>query len=220
MVEEDKRDFAAVLRATLDVYGKEASPDVLRIWWAALQDRSIDEVRAGFSRYIRSTESGTFPPKPADIIRMIDGSSADRGMQAWAKVLEAIQRVGGYRSLAFDDPIIHVVIEAMGGWPGLCATPKDEMQFRAAEFAKRYRAYAEMGGVESFPAYLVGRSESSNNLHGFKSEPPMLIGSPEAAAKVMALGSASPRLQITSGKSAQELAQSVIAQIECNKLSN
>lgn len=220
MVEEDKRDFASVLRATLDVYGKEASPDVLRIWWAALQDRSIDEVRIGFSRYIRSTDSGTFPPKPADIIRMIDGTSADRGMQAWAKVLEAIQRVGGYRSLAFDDPIIHVVIEAMGGWSGLCVTPKDEMQFRAAEFAKRYRGYAEIGGVETFPAYLVGRSEAQNNLNGFKSEAPVLIGNAEAAAKVVALGSASPRLQITSGKAASDLAQSVVKAIELKKLSD
>lgn len=213
MVESDKRDFAAVLRATLDVYGKEASPDVLRIWWAALQDRSIDEIRIGFSRYIRSTESGSFPPKPADIIRMIDGTSSDRGMVAWSKVHEAILRVGSYRSLAFDDPIIHVVIEGMGGWPALCATPKDELPFRSNEFSKRYRALAETGGASSYPSYLVGISESQNNMNGFKSDPPMLIGDASKAAQLIASGTTSPRLQITSGKKLSDYTQSAVKRI-------
>lgn len=197
MREEDKREFAAVLKATLDLYGKEASPDVLRLWWSALEDFSVAEVRHGFSRFIRSTESGSFPPKPADIIRMIEGSTGDRGMLAWAKVREAFVRVGAYRSVAFDDPIIHAVISDMGGWPHLCLGDKEEQHFRAAEFAKRYRAYAERGTPEHFQPYLSGVHEETNRMAGFKTEPPMLIGNPEKAEEVMRLGSERPMLQIT-----------------------
>lgn len=204
MVEADKREFAEVLKAVLDLYGKEASAPVLRLWWAALEQFSIAEVRHGLTRFVRSADSGTFPPKPADIIRMIEGTSGDRGMLAWAKVQEAFGRVGGWQSVAFDDPIIHACIEDMGGWPKLCGTEGDEMPFRSAEFAKRYRAYAEIG-CERFPPYLTGRHEADNRLHGQKVAPPMLIGDPVKCAQVMQAGQTAPRLQITSGANIGQL---------------
>lgn len=199
MLEAGKREFADVLKAVLDLYGKEASAPVLRLWWAALEQFSIDEVRYGLTKFVKSADSGTFAPKPADIIRMIEGTAGDRGMLAWGKVQEAIVRVGGYRSVAFDDPIIHSIVEDMGGWPKLCSTESGEMQFRSAEFAKRYQAYAERG-LQVFEPYLVGRSEAANRLGGHKVEPPMLIGDPQKAALVIQQGSSTPRLQITSGK--------------------
>lgn len=196
MLETEKREFRDILVATFDVYGKEISAEGMKIWWSALSNFSIEEVRHGFSRHIQSTEHGSFLPKPADIIRKIEGSSGDRGMIAWEKVRAAIGAVGGYRSIAFDDPIIHTVLQGMGGWPELCDTPKDELPFRAAEFAKRYRAHAENGGVREFPSYLLGRSESANNLNGFKSDPPALVGDAKKAEEVMKLGGHGAGVQI------------------------
>lgn len=204
MFEADKREFAEILRATLDLYGKEASAPVLRLWWASLEKFSIEEVRHGFSRFIQSPDNGSFYPKPADIIRMIEGTAGDRGMIAWGKVQEAIVRVGGYQSVAFDDPIIHACIEDMGGWPKLCTTDRDDMPFRAADFAKRYRAYVERGAEVSVP-YLVGRSETENRLNGYKPAPPVLIGDPQKAALLIGQGRDTPRLQITSGKNLGQL---------------
>jgi hypothetical protein len=218
MDNQDKSAFASVLRATFDVYGKEVSTDVMRIWWAALETFSIDEVRIGFSRYIRSTESGQFPPKPADIIKMVEGTGSDRGMIAWSKVHEAIKRVGAYRSVVFDDPLIHVVIEGMGGWAALCMVTSEELPFRAQEFSKRYRAYAERGELPQHPACLTGIAEASNRLHGFPVEPPVLLGNPEKAAQVLALGCTGPRLQITSGNRVSDiLEQGLMKQIESKK---
>ncbi len=204
MVEDDKREFADVLKAVLDLYGKEASAPVLRLWWSALEQFSIGEVRHGLTRFVRSADSGTFPPKPADIIRMIEGTSGDRGMLAWGKVQEAFGRVGGWQSIAFDDPMIHAVIEDMGGWPKLCSTEGNDMPFRSAEFAKRYRAYAEIG-LERFPPYLTGRYETENRMHGYEVAPPMLVGDPIKAAKVIEAGQAAPRLQVTNGTHISQL---------------
>ena len=197
MQEGDKRVFRDVMTATLDLYGKTASAPVLRLWWASLEPYTIEEVRFGFTKYVRSPDNGTFPPKPADIIRMIEGTAGDRGMLAWGRVQDAIKRVGGYRSVAFDDPIIHSVIEDMGGWPALCSTETDQMQFRSAEFAKRYRAHAERG-IEAHEPYLIGRSEASNRMNGHKAEPPMLIGDAAKAALIVQQGQSTPRLRITS----------------------
>lgn len=206
---DDKKQFAEILRATLDIYGKDISVPVMQLWWAALIEFSIEEVRGGLSRYVRSADHGTFPPKPADVIRMIEGSSGDRGMIAWAKVREAVARVGGYQSVAFDDSIIHAVIEDMGGWPQLCSMDKDEQHFRAADFSKRYRTYAERGGPERFEPYLTGRHESGNRMHGHKAADPVLIGDPEKVVEVMALGNDAPRLQITRATGMYSLADMV-----------
>lgn len=213
MVDADKREFADVLKAVLDLYGKEASAPVLRLWWSALEQFSIEEVRHGLTRFVRSADSGTFAPKPADVIRMIEGSSGDRGMLAWGKVQEAFGRVGGWQSVAFDDPIIHACIEDMGGWPKLCGTEGHEMPFRAADFSKRYRAYAEMG-CDRFPPYLTGRHEADNRLHGHKPQPPMLIGDAKKAAQVIEAGQSTPRLQITSGTKIDQILLSLKPMID------
>ena len=199
MDNNDKHEFKSVLGAVMDLYGKELSVPVLQLWFAALQGFSIAEVKIGFSRFVQSADSGSFAPKPADIIRMIEGGAGDRGMLAWGKVMEAIKRVGGWQSVCFDDPIIHCVLEDMGGWPKLCSTEGDEMSFRAADFAKRYRAYAERGTPERFAPYLTGRHETSNRIGGFKAPTPMLIGDPQKCAEVMAQGQDGPRTMITSG---------------------
>lgn len=198
MVETDKPEFANIVKAVLDMKGKEISPAVLRLWWATMEEFSIEEVRHGFTRWLKSPDSGGFAPMPADIIRMIEGSSGDRGMLAWGMVMEAIKRVGGWQSVCFEDPIIHCIIEDMGGWPKLCSTDGGEMNFRAADFAKRYRAYAERGTPAHFAPYLTGRHETSNRIGGFKAPAPMMIGNPQKCAQVLAQGQEGPRTLITS----------------------
>lgn len=197
MHDEDKREFAAVVTASLGIYGKDVSRDMLRLWWAALEKFSITEVRQGFTLFLRSADSGTFAPKPADIIRMIEGSGADRGMLAWSKVSAAFSRVGAYQSVAFDDPTIHKVVEDMGGWIALCGGTEDEQPFKAAEFSKRYRAYCEAGGPQSFPSHLIGISEGENAAKGYKIAPPVLIGNPDECQRVIATGTSNASLQVT-----------------------
>jgi hypothetical protein len=52
-------------------------------------------------------------PKPADIVRNLQGTASDRSLIAWGKLLEAMRRVGAYRSVAFDDGAIHAAVEDM-----------------------------------------------------------------------------------------------------------
>ena len=51
----------------------------------------------------------------ADILRMMQGTSLDSALSAWAKVDKAVRRVGTYETIVFDDEIIHRVIHDMSG---------------------------------------------------------------------------------------------------------
>lgn len=85
MLDADKKQFAKIVRSTMLVTGGEApEPDVLRIWWAALQNYQIADVSAAFSEYAMR---GKFAPRPADILEILDRALPDGrpgADEAWA----------------------------------------------------------------------------------------------------------------------------------------
>ena len=184
----DKTAFGVILTGCLqELYDKPVSPALLNLWFACLQPYPLAEVQRAFERHLVNPDAGQFPPKPADIVRLIDGSGDGQALLAWAKAERAVRTVGGYRSVAFDDPLIHVVIADMGGWIRLCETKTDELPFRQQEFAKRYRALL-LSVLPDYPAHLCGRAELANRGGGLAVEPPLLIGDPDRAMRVMLNG--------------------------------
>jgi hypothetical protein len=180
MKPEDKERFAQLMIGVAELYGKKLSNQLLNIYWAALTAYSLEEVNAALNRHALSPDVGQFMPKPADIVRCLEGSSSTQALQAWTKVINAIKQVGAYSSVIFDDPLIHAVIYDMGGWIRLCQSKEDEAGFRSREFEKRYSAYV-LQPPTAYPAHLPGVIEQQNALAGFAKEPPMLIGDKSSA---------------------------------------
>lgn len=207
MVDQDREKFAMLLKAAMVEYQREVNTASLHLWWSALERFDYDSVRRAFSAWIQNPDSGQFAPKPADIIRMIEGTTGDKAMLAWTKAEAAVRSVGHYQSVAFDDPIIHAVIEDMGGWIDLASTPTDkDLEFRGREFVARYRAYALRGAPPEYPAYLIGISEGTNSRNGFTGHDDLkLIGPPEQVKAVVAGGGDGRRLQISTMASPQAL---------------
>jgi len=86
MLDTDKKEFAAIVSATLKTYRVEPDADVLRLWWGALQRFSIEQVRAGFNRFVGSKEN-KFSIVPANIIEAIEANEPDGRVgaeEAWA----------------------------------------------------------------------------------------------------------------------------------------
>ncbi len=193
----DKGQFVAMLAAVAAVYGKEVSPGVIDVYWAALSAYDIDAVRQAFDRHVKNPDSGQFMPKPADLIRMLGGTTTDASAIAWAKVERAIRLVGGYESVVFDDPVIHRCIDDMGGWPKLCDGKEDEMPFKAKHFTTLYRGIATTRDIPSYPGHLVGRYEAENVRKGFKASQPVLVGNRSACDVVRIGGAAERTLMIT-----------------------
>lgn len=203
MHDNEKRQFAELLSAAMAYYSKEVSTFMLSIFWDSLSRFTFEDVSRAFTLHAQNPDNGQWAPKVADIVKMIEGSTQTQGMQAWAKVAAAIASVGKMRSVAFDDPLVHVVIGEMGGWYALCSSMAEEMPFKAREFEKRYQGYRVRREVPAFSPYLIGGHESDNRLNGFTNPTkPVLIGDPDRAALVIERGSEQSVIRITDGRTA------------------
>lgn len=185
---DDFEQFHEGMVGVMSFYGKDLSRFALDVWWAALERYDLAAVTQAFNRWLANPDQGSFAPKPADVIRMLAGSTQDKAFAAWAKVDRAVRSVGCYASVAFDDPIIHRVIHDMGGWVGLGQKTEDEWPFVARNFENIYRGYAARGEVPDYPAVLIGVAEAFNGQKGFKSDPPCLVGNRARALTVMSDG--------------------------------
>jgi len=145
-------------------------------------------VRDALGRHLRNTDTGQFMPKIADIIKMLQGSSLDSALNAWAKIDQALRQVGPYETVVFDDPLIHRVLHDMGGWMMLGQKTDDEWPFVAREFEQRYRGFKSRNERFEYPAKLIGVSEAHNSKEGHKTAQPMLIGDATQAKAVMLAG--------------------------------
>jgi hypothetical protein len=192
----DKAKFLEVLGGVHDFYGKELSSFAGKVWWQACERFEVEQVTKALSAHLMDAEHGRFMPKPADIVRQLQGTNTDRSLLAWGKVMDAAQRVGAYTSVGFDDGLVHAAIEDIGGWVALCRCEMDELPFLQRRFCDSYKAYAGRTDV-TFPAYLRGEYELINATSGQPVAPPVLIGNPAVAADVLRLGVSAPKTQIT-----------------------
>jgi hypothetical protein len=195
MTPQDKPAFAELLTDALAFYRQDTSRFALSVWWSACQAFSLEQVGKALTAHAMDPERGRFAPMPSDIVRVLQGTHQDRSLMAWGKVLEAVQRVGAYQSVVFDDAAIHAAIEDMGGWCKVCRSEMSELQFVQRRFCDGYRAYAARPG-HAYPPRLIGESETANRTAGKKAQPAMLIGNPELAKAVEAGGSDSPKVGI------------------------
>jgi hypothetical protein len=128
---------------------------------------------------------------------MLQGSTQDSALVAWAKVDRAVRSCGTYNSVVFDDPVIHRVIVDMGGWVLVGGKDEKEWPFVGKEFENRYRGYRMRSETPEYLPVLIGIAEAQNNRMGQKSQPPVLIGNAEQAKRVMLGGADKPLLAFT-----------------------
>jgi hypothetical protein len=182
MNQTDFERFVETLSACADLYGKTLGEPALRIWWQTMERFDFREFDRALRRCIESPDTGQFMPKPADVIRHIDGSSSDRALVAWGRVFDAMSRVGAYSSVDFAEPAIHAAIVDLGGWVKLCRSEEDELPFIQKRFCDAYRTYSSRGSVNA-PLRLAGDHEITNAGKGYEVEPSVALSSNPNATK-------------------------------------
>ncbi len=185
MHQHDSKAFAEIFQNVCELYGKAISDRVLNIWWKALQPYDLSAIKEAFGRHSRNTDGGRFFPRPADVVRMLEGSTEDAALQAWAQVDQVVRRVGVHESVVFGDPLIHRVLQEMGGWIALGSKQETDWPFVQKEFVARYRGYRERSETPAYPPVLIGTTEAQNTSEGFQSAPPVLVEDIPAAQKVL-----------------------------------
>ena len=198
MTEADRREFCKLLVGIAELYDKRLTTAAQVLYWDLLKDYELDDIASALKAHTKSPDAGQYLPKPADIIRQLEGDTESQAMRAWSKVQESIQRVGPYQMVVFDDPLIHAVITEMGGWIALCELLVDDTPFRAREFVKRYRGYRAQRAQPRFAPKLIGFIEQHNSTQGYDEAlpEPLLIGDAGRALPFMSEGVAGPRLEV------------------------
>jgi len=131
------------------LYGKQNDNVKNEIYLNCLYKYSIEEVESAVKDHINDHDIGQFYPKPADICRKIEGNIDEESLLVWSRVFDAIKNHGQYKSVSFDNPVIHRVINDMGGWVQLCNCSLYELDTKRSEFQTRYKIIKKRGDTEA-----------------------------------------------------------------------
>lgn len=171
MKKQDKIRFAKVMAVLSEIFdqGKEPSEFKIELYFQALIEFEIGSVERAATAIMKGRVYSSLP-KPAEIIQEIRGTTQNQATMAWLSVLETIKHVGHYQSVKFSDPVIHNVIEAMGGWIRLAGEMiTDEEKWKQKEFEKLYEVLAK-NPRDKNPEYLPGWIEIHNTANGYEVE--------------------------------------------------
>ena len=197
MIQSEFDDFVDVMQLVSEQYGKKPSDGLISLYWQALKGYEFNAVREAIGKHLANTDTGQYMPKIADIIRMMQGTSLDSALRAWAIVDKSVRQVGTYVTVVFDDPIIHRVLHDMGGWVALGTKTEDEWPFVAREFENRYRGFKSRNDRIEYPPKLIGISDAYNSSEGYDESAPVIIGDIKKARLVMSGGNSGALLDVT-----------------------
>lgn len=170
MQNSDKSSFHELMLGAGELYGKEITKPLLRIYFNALEDLSLEQVEQSFTKHTKSTDqAGSFFPKPADLIRQINGTSKhneqaldDKAEIAWHVIEGEIRRIGSHSTLRMEDRQALAAVKAIGGWKKICGLTISELTWAHKEFVAAYKNY-ERTDVNLLPDKLPGRIFLENN---------------------------------------------------------
>lgn len=197
MQPSERLDFARLFADVMAYYRQDVSDFTRSLFWTACEGASLEQVRKAFDRHAKDPEHGQFPPKVADLVRIISGTHTDRAQLAWGKALEAMSSVGAYTDVVFDDPAIHACIEDLGGWPKVCRTETKELSYLQHRFCESHKAYTGRGTFD-YPRRLMG-DRSPDSEYAKKGLPPpnhAVIGNAARCKAVFKAGSATGKAAV------------------------
>ena len=135
--------FSALMAAMGEVFGGDITQQKIEIYDRALSDIPIDKLESAVWQIIKTRKTASFP-KVGEIREAISGDVEDIAQYALRKLEAAMARVGAYRTVIFDDPIIHSVVERFEcGWPGICQMPLDEWKWGKKDFLNMYAHHSK-----------------------------------------------------------------------------
>ena len=180
MKDSDLENFSEAWMTAYEMTGncKMPSERAVSMAFDVLKDFELGAILNALSAHVRDPKSGQFQPKPADIVRYLEGTPDDAAMEAWGKVDQAIRRVGYGPVLVFDDPKIHVVLQEMGGFAQFGSCTEQDLVFLRQTFCKRY------AGVRQLP------TEYPRRIAGWHTDGQVrMIGDPDRCKQVLEGGS-------------------------------
>lgn len=141
------------------ITGKTLSENQTKAYRILLDDILDQDFIAGINTMLRERVYSNFP-MPAEIreycLGIRNGDLDLKIARAITKIKKAIGVAGMYTTVAFDDPIIHLIIRDFGGWVNLCSKSLDDFEnLLKWDLPKLYKAYSTRKNTE-IPTMLLG----------------------------------------------------------------
>lgn len=179
----DDQRFAQVMMMVSVTYDVEFTDALVQVWQMLLKNKyPIAAIEKASLAHMSDPNWGHIAPKPATLIRLIEGTTRSRAAVAVDKLQLAIRLVTARTGVTFDDPLINLSITSLGGWSGCYGSIVDHDQERVhdylASFIKIYERLANSGGSQH-PSYVAGLDDNGSFV---------LIGDDTAARNTVATG--------------------------------
>ena len=171
-------DLSNLIFYVADYYRESVSETVLSFWTSGLAKFSFEDIKTAFENWMMTNDR---MPKISNIVEILNGTGCDRALAALMKVEKAMDDHGAYATVVFDDPVIHAVIQSMGGWIKACRQTEYEFTWWKKDFRERYEHCDRYGLPPELPVRLSGIFDQTNLALGEKSQKPVVIGDFEKA---------------------------------------
>jgi len=140
---------------TLDEFSSE-------LWLGLAKEFGEEKIMTVCRKHFLDPENGRFMPKLADISKILGGTGKELGQVAWSKFIRAVKMVGTYETVVFDDYIIHMVCDAMGGYIAAGMWSEKDLGYKQNDFINLYKHYYSTIGKKEWIKKLIGRIEADN----------------------------------------------------------
>ena len=129
-------DLAKELCGVAEYYEKKLPKPIIELYWKGLRHLTLEQLKRALWSHIENPERGHFFPKISDLA----AASAREPYDAWQELVEAVEKVGPYRSVVFSDKAIGAAVLALGGWVKLGSIDLNEWLSLTSSFANFFHS--------------------------------------------------------------------------------
>jgi hypothetical protein len=142
------KEFLTAFMPMQKYYGKILEKEVMGIYWSRLQsfpNKVFLNMVSNLMDNYRPTSQNPFP-LIANFLSSVGLSGENRAQAAVTAVKNAVEKLGAWSSVDFDDPALHAVINRFGGWPEVCSWGNSgQWKFMETKFMEAYDAAVSCG---------------------------------------------------------------------------
>lgn len=148
---------------------KSITETTILLWFNSLEKYDIETVKQAISMHVQNTENGQFYPKPADILRIIEGSADDKASIAWQALDKAVRTISPHNSINIEDPLTAVIVDRFGGWMKLCNKTETEWKYIENSFKTLHKSLSQRP-ITPIKTRFLGLTEHHNQSHHSKTK--------------------------------------------------
>ena len=156
MNSQDQDKFKSLITVISETYNDTFTASKTKLWWNIFKPYSVNDFEKALYSHISCTDNGFYSPKPAHIIRQIEGGQKEnsdvlllQGSSAWAHIEQSI------RNGARIDPELIEAVDLIGGMQGLKELDSKDMRWARKDFMQVFAALGRHEAKKSKDAKLI-----------------------------------------------------------------